>query len=203
MSMPDRPTNTVVGTVKNGFLSRMMNYSPPAVVVWLALANRADASGCSHPSIATLRSDTGLARATIHKAIGELVENGEISVTPGGGIGNPSNQYQIEGSSRNELVQEMNQFKPRTKVVHSTDKGSPRIELKPDTRTRHKNQTVGASAKRFVQPTQEDVKAYCKERHNNVDPQRFIDFYKSNGWKVGKNAMKDWRAAVRTWEHNR
>lgn len=53
---------------------------------------------------------------------------------------------------------------------------------------------------RFAPPTVDDVKAYCFERGNNVDPQRFIDYYQSNGWKVGKNQMKDWKAAVRTWE---
>jgi hypothetical protein len=54
--------------------------------------------------------------------------------------------------------------------------------------------------KRFVPPTIEEVKAYCIERNNNVDPQRFIDHYTSNGWMVGKNKMKDWKASVRTWE---
>lgn len=52
----------------------------------------------------------------------------------------------------------------------------------------------------FKPPTLEEVKAYCDERRNRVDPQRFIDFYQANGWKVGKNPMKDWKAAVRTWE---
>lgn len=56
--------------------------------------------------------------------------------------------------------------------------------------------------KRFTAPTIEDVKAYCNERGNRVDPERFIDYYTSNGWKVGKNPMKDWRAAVRTWERS-
>lgn len=53
---------------------------------------------------------------------------------------------------------------------------------------------------RFKPPTLEDVQAYCMERNNNVDAQRFIDYYTSNGWKVGKNPMKDWKAAVRNWE---
>ena len=55
---------------------------------------------------------------------------------------------------------------------------------------------------RFIKPTLEEVQAYCNERNNNVDAQRFIDYYSSNGWKVGKNPMKDWKAAVRTWENN-
>lgn len=57
-------------------------------------------------------------------------------------------------------------------------------------------------AARFTPPTIEEVKAYCRERENNVDAERFIDFYASKGWKIGKNAMKDWRAAVRTWERS-
>jgi hypothetical protein len=55
---------------------------------------------------------------------------------------------------------------------------------------------------RFIPPTLDEVKAYCTERKNNIDPQHFIDYYESNGWKVGKNPMKDWKAAVRTWERN-
>ena len=53
---------------------------------------------------------------------------------------------------------------------------------------------------RFVAPTLEEVQVYCEERNNNVDAQRFIDYYTANGWKVGRNPMKDWKATVRTWE---
>lgn len=56
------------------------------------------------------------------------------------------------------------------------------------------------SAKRFTPPTIEEVKAYCEERGNNVNPERFVDFYASKGWKVGNASMKDWKASVRTWE---
>ena len=58
------------------------------------------------------------------------------------------------------------------------------------------------TTKRFTPPTVDQVKAYCEERRNWVDPQRFVDHYTSNGWMVGKNKMKDWKAAVRTWEKN-
>ena len=56
--------------------------------------------------------------------------------------------------------------------------------------------------KRFTAPALEEVKEYCAERKNNVDPERFINYYTANGWKVGKNPMKDWKAAVRSWERN-
>ena len=53
---------------------------------------------------------------------------------------------------------------------------------------------------RFTPPTVEEVQTYCSERHNTVDAERFVDFYEAKGWMIGKNAMKDWKAAVRTWE---
>lgn len=55
----------------------------------------------------------------------------------------------------------------------------------------------------FAPPTLGEVTDYCGERTNDVDPQRFIDFYSSKGWMIGKNKMKDWQAAVRTWENSK
>lgn len=55
-------------------------------------------------------------------------------------------------------------------------------------------------ARAFIPPTVQEVKAYCAERKNKIDAERFVDHYKSNGWMVGRNKMKDWKAAVRTWE---
>lgn len=52
----------------------------------------------------------------------------------------------------------------------------------------------------FVKPTREEVLAYCRERQSTVSSSAFYDFYESKGWMVGKNHMKDWKAAVRTWE---
>lgn len=53
---------------------------------------------------------------------------------------------------------------------------------------------------KFIKPTLDDVSKYCVERGNSVDPERWLNHYTSNGWMVGKNKMKDWKAAVRTWE---
>lgn len=71
-------------------------------------------------------------------------------------------------------------------------RAGPHIDIKPPSKG-----SIG-----FRIPSLEEVRAYCKERNNSVDPAQFIDFYTSKGWKIGKNAMKDWRAAVRTWERN-
>ena len=54
----------------------------------------------------------------------------------------------------------------------------------------------------FVAPKIDDIKKYCLERENNVDPEKFYDFYSAKGWMIGKNKMRDWKAAVRTWEKN-
>ncbi len=54
--------------------------------------------------------------------------------------------------------------------------------------------------KRFEPPTIDQVRAYCKERNNGVDPTQFIDFYTAKNWMIGKNKMKDYMAAIRTWE---
>lgn len=54
----------------------------------------------------------------------------------------------------------------------------------------------------FIKPSLEEVNKYCEERKNSINAQSFIDFYESKGWMIGKNKMKDWKAAIRTWEKN-
>ena len=61
----------------------------------------------------------------------------------------------------------------------------------------------GGGRKKFTIPTPEEVQAYCDERKNDISGQQFCDFYSSKGWKVGSQPMKDWKAAVRTWEIRR
>ena len=60
----------------------------------------------------------------------------------------------------------------------------------------------GAREARFTPPSVEEVAAYCQERGNGVDAARFVDFYSSKGWMVGKSKMKDWKAAIRNWERS-
>lgn len=62
------------------------------------------------------------------------------------------------------------------------------------------NNDNNKKSRNFVPPSLEEVKTYCLERKNGIDPEHFITFYQSKGWMIGKNKMKDWKAAVRTWE---
>ena len=62
--------------------------------------------------------------------------------------------------------------------------------------------TEQSKTQKFIPPTVDEVRAYCNERHNGIDPEEFVSFYESKGWMIGKNKMKDWKAAIRTWEKN-
>ena len=86
------------------------------------------------------------------------------------------------------------------KIAMQSGNNLPHTDINiPNTFT-YDNTLSKGRTKPFVKPTLEEVKEYCRSRNNNVDPERFYDFYESNGWKVGKNPMRDWKAAVRTWE---
>lgn len=71
-----------------------------------------------------------------------------------------------------------------------------------DINTDSKPNNKRGKQQRFIPPTVSEVANYCRERGNTVDAQRFVDYYEANGWMIGKNHMKDWKAAVRTWEKN-
>ena len=74
------------------------------------------------------------------------------------------------------------------------------IEIEKEIHSSAKSTTT--KRKRFEKPTLSQITQYCLERNNNVNAEQFYDYYESNGWKVGKNSMKDWKACVRIWERN-
>lgn len=82
---------------------------------------------------------------------------------------------------------------PENVYINSQSKGKESKEKE--------SKYIGTSS-RFVPPTLEQVTEYCKQRKNRVDPEKWYDHYSSNGWMVGRTKMKDWKAAVRTWEKN-
>ena len=82
------------------------------------------------------------------------------------------------------------------KKLRETPRNSEKVRESPPRTEENRTEKKG----RFTPPTVTEVREYCKQRNNGVDPQRFIDFYESKGWYIGKNKMKDWKAAVRTWE---
>ena len=87
-------------------------------------------------------------------------------------------------------------------VTVTTNSNESKSKSKSKSKSIEEKYIKEKNVSRFVPPTLEEVSAYCLERNNGVDPQRFIDFYSSKGWMIGSNKMKDWKAAVRTWEQN-
>ncbi|MFA5715039.1 MAG: hypothetical protein WC998_04835 [Candidatus Paceibacterota bacterium] len=76
---------------------------------------------------------------------------------------------------------------------------SQQARNKPATINKNENNDL-KNENNIIPPSLEIVKLYCFERKNNVDPVKWFDFYESKGWMIGKNKMKDWKAAIRTWE---
>lgn len=157
-----------------------------------------------------LASVTGHQIGTVKQALSIFKELGLIDVLENGAIYMLDIQNFIgRGSSEADRKREYRQRieTDRTNVRQISDKTPPEIEIEIEKEIEKEIELDSAKStttkrKRFEKPTIFDVEQYCIERNNNVDPQHFVDYYESNGWKVGKNSMKDWKAAVRTWERN-
>ena len=103
---------------------------------------------------------------------------------------------QRKSREKKKLLKAVNDTSMTSQSCQGTDID---IEVDKDIEEEKKESRKKATS-RFIPPTLDEVKAYCIERNNNVDAEQFIDFYTSKGWKVGRESMKDWKAAVRTWE---
>lgn len=118
-----------------------------------------------------------------------------------------------------ELNKNYEEWGSRTTVLQSNYNST--VELEQDTTVEPQTNTTvepqcyqdkqdikqdikqGTSNKRImIKPTLEEVNAYCIERNNFISAEKFINYYESNGWMVGRNKMKDWKATIRTWEFN-
>lgn len=152
-------------------------------------------------SIRQIATDTGLTVKQVRTAINHLKETQEVAQSPYGKFSvftvNNYNDYQCTGTDEG---------KQRAQEGHS-EGTLPNIKKNKEVKNTPYNPPQGdegvSVSKRFVPPTPEEVNTYCRERNNGIDGSEFCDFYTSKGWKVGKNPMKDWKAAVRTWERSR
>lgn len=156
-----------------------------------------------------LASVTGHQIGTVKQALSIFKDLGLIDVLENGAIYMLDIQNFIgRGSSEADRKREYRQRieTDRTNVRQISDKTPPEIELEIEKELEIELDSSAKSTttkrKRFEKPTISDIKQYCIERNNNVNAEQFYDYYESNGWKVGKNSMKNWQAAVRTWEKN-
>ena len=101
-----------------------------------------------------------------------------------------------------ETIRNQNGTKPEPKWNQNGTTDKNRLDKNRLDKNRLEESENNRKSNRFAPPSVDDVRAYCNERHNNVDPERFVDYYTGNGWMVGRNKMKDWKATVRSWERN-
>lgn len=144
-------------------------------------------------SIRKLSEQTGLTEREIRTSISHLKTTGEVTCKT-------TNKYSVFTVVNYDLYQSNDTQSDNQSTVkrQSNDIQTTTIEEGKNVRRKENNNTV-----RFTPPDVDMVREYCIERNNSVDAHAFVDFYSSKGWMVGKNKMKDWKAAVRTWEKNR
>lgn len=148
----------------------------------LALCDRADQNGKCWPAYTDILRRTGLNRKTLASTIRSLEEKGLIEKGKRQGR---STVYSILG-------------RPDIGTTGRPENGTgvgPILGHKP-----YSNRQIEPKRKKFVPPSVSEVHEYCMERGNKVDAESFVDFYSMKGWYVGSTKMKDWKAAVRTWE---
>ena len=85
------------------------------------------------------------------------------------------------------------------KAEPETNKENLAAEPQPEEKPAQEIQQEKPKRKNFVKPTVEEIAAFCKEKKYTINAQQFFNFYESNGWKIGRNAMKSWQAAVQNW----
>jgi hypothetical protein len=193
--------------IDNRFIERMPSLSPVAVKVYLALARRGRSCW---PSLSRLQADTGLARATVVKAIVELKAAGCIAVTAGTRQSHTYALLPMPTGSNAELVHGLNRTGSRIEPHRFKRRTSTSSRIEPKQEQVNKNQeehsgNKGRGRKRtaFTPPSLDEVVLFCGERKNTIDPEHFITHYTANGWKQGNGRpIVDWKAAVITWEKN-
>jgi len=143
--------------------------------------------------------DTVIVAMEILKNLGlvQVLENGELYMTQ---LENMIGSQSKGAFKKQQQLQRKKQELLQGGII--AEKIPPKIEIELELEQEKEIDIKQENNKRkkFVKPSLEEVQQYCNERNNNINAEHFIDYYEANGWKVGKNPMKDWKAAIRTWE---
>ena len=163
------------------------------MLLYALIYSYSDGGSAFYGSTEYLAKRLGSSKSRIIKVLNEMVSKGLI-------IKKTSGRFNFYVTNFNYVC---NTYEPSVSVQHPERcQIDTKSSVTPTPNNINNNINNNISAKRFVKPTVEEVQAYCKERNNNVDAEKFISHYDSNGWKVGRTPMKDWKSAVRTWERN-
>lgn len=145
-------------------------------------------------SIGNLAIETGLTTSEIRTALKHLKLTNELTSkgTNRNTVFTVTNYDLYQSNDKQNDKQIANKSQPIDNPLTTNEEYKEREE--------YKEITPKGVTKKFFPPTVKEVAEYCRQRANNVNAVQFVDFYSSKGWMVGKNKMKDWKAAVRTWE---
>jgi len=140
---------------------------------------------------------TGLLKGNVTRALKELSEKQLVIKNDNGKY--PTYRFNKNYTEWRELSKKQPVIKKATVVIKSDNRLLSKVM---DTKDNSTKENITKDIKRFMSPSLQEVKEYCLERENGIDAERFINFYESKGWMIGKNKMKCWKSAVRTWEKN-
>lgn len=142
-----------------------------------------------------LAAQTGLSEQTVRTSLNRLKSTNEITIAST----NKFSVITIVNYGKFQDVPEM----PTSTLTSNLTNNQPAANQQLTTNEQEKQGEQGIKPrKRFTPPSVDEVAAYCRERGNVVDAQRFVDFYAASGWMRGKTPVRDWKACVRTWERN-
>ena len=110
-------------------------------------------------------------------------------------------QIDQQASNKNSLITILN-WESYQKSDQQTDQQMTSERPASDQQVTTNKNEKNVKNKTFSPPTADEVTAYCREMGYKVNPDAFVDFYDSKGWMVGKNKMKDWKAAVGNWNRS-
>ncbi len=146
-------------------------------------------------SYSKLAQDLKLSEQNIRTALKRLKSTGELTLKA-------TSQYSHISINNWQKYQQFN-TQPNTQLTG--DQHTTNTQLTTNNNEKNnkndKNIYIGQN-KKFIKPTIQEIETYCLERKNSIDAEAFMDYYTATEWHIGKNPMRDWKAAVRTWERN-
>lgn len=191
--------------------------SSSARILWYTLMHYNNKCGWKEEfniAMSALELSSGMSKQAITRARNVLRQAGRIEFTTR--PGNQSTVYRIipfafQNGTQSDTqgdTQTDTQAVTQSDTISDTQSGTqadtiPRLDkTRLDNRkeSKPKKETKPKKESATIPPTADMVMAYCKKRNNGIDAQQFIDFYEARGWMIGKTKMKDWQAAIRTWE---
>lgn len=192
--------------------------STPTRIVWLTLLATMDEAG--FVQFAAVGNVASRARVTMEEAAAAMAtleapdrdssnpehEGRRVERVPGGWMVLNATKHRelvTRAISREQTRIRVQRHRDKKRAGNARETPSEAVSVSvSEAEVRRVKDTVPATRSRFAKPTLDEVESYCRERGSVVDPGAFVDHYESNGWRVGRNPMKDWKSAVRTWEKN-